>query len=297
MTPERRLGGAATAGGSTAWRLDRRPALGPALAAAAAVVLVAAVVHAGSLLLVRHRGALTGAERLKAENEARTSLIQIIGGVALVGGFTFSVRTFALTRQTQRTDRFTKALDQIGNKDSEAVRVGGIYSLWLLAEEADYFWPLTEEVLAALVRAAALPGSPLRSDVQAALTVIGRRPAREPGFRGTPVDLREVDLSKADLTGANLERVRFDGACLEHAKLVDARLVRARLVGAKLAHADLKSADLTNASLVRATLRRAEMYGAILDGADLTDCDLAGATNLTADQLASARGRPAVAPE
>jgi hypothetical protein len=48
------------------------------------------------------------------ENEARKTLAQIIGGVLLLAGLYSSVRTFDLQREGQVTDRFTKAIDQLG---------------------------------------------------------------------------------------------------------------------------------------------------------------------------------------
>ena len=270
--------------------------VGVALTVALAAGVVAIGVHLGAGLLVHHRGQMTAAERLKAENDARTSLVQLIAGIGLVGGLIFTVRTFGLTKHTQHTDRFSKALDQIGNKDSEAVRVGGTYALWLLADEADEFWAPVEEVLSAVVRMRAAPRAPLAGDTQAALTILGRRPKRDDGHRSTPVDLRGVDIQRADLTNANLERVRLDGAILDHARLIDASMVRARLTGGHLNFADLKSADLTNATLTGAMFREAEMFETILAGAEITDCDFTDAKNLTAEQLALAEGIPAALP-
>jgi hypothetical protein len=48
------------------------------------------------------------------ENEARKTLAQIIGGVLLLAGLYSSVRTLDLQREGQVTDRFTKAIDQLG---------------------------------------------------------------------------------------------------------------------------------------------------------------------------------------
>ena len=262
-----------TTDATSGWRL----VTGTVLAVLVGFVTLGAAIHAGATLHVRHRGDLSVADRLNATNAARVSLIQLLGGIGLVGGLVFTVRTYALTRHTQRSDRFTKAVQQIGDPESETTRAAGVYTLWLLAREARAYWPAAEQVLAAAIRERATPGGPVRSDVQAALTVLGQRPLRPSGERGKPLDLRGVDLTGADLAAANLERARLDGACLRMANLVDARLQLASLRRARLDGARLSSADLSSADLVGASLRDAVLYQTQLRDADLEGCDLTGA--------------------
>ena len=81
------------------------------LAVALAVVLVLWLVPkwqaAGSLGI--------GIEnRFDRENEARKTLAQIVAGVFVLAGLYSSVNTFDLQQQGQITDRFTKAIDQLG---------------------------------------------------------------------------------------------------------------------------------------------------------------------------------------
>ncbi|MGP9022806.1 pentapeptide repeat-containing protein [Streptomyces sp. BR1] len=65
-------------------------------------------------------------------------------------------------------------------------------------------------------------GPPAPQDhVQAAITVLGRRPVRTEPFR---IDLRDTDLRGLDLQGARLERARLAGARLDEADLSHARL-------------------------------------------------------------------------
>lgn len=69
--------------------------------------------------------ATTFDERLKNEREARESLARILSGIALVAGLLITVnesqvtrsstsRNFALVERGQVTDRFTRAVEQIG---------------------------------------------------------------------------------------------------------------------------------------------------------------------------------------
>ena len=137
------------------------------------------------------------------------------------------------------------------------IRLGGIYALERIARDSDKdHWPIME-VLTAYVRdnapwlpeeAQPLPdgqalvlqspemhthasstaeGPALRStptDIQAILTVIGRRtrsPNREGEYR---LDLHNTDLRSADLDGAHLEGADLFRAHLEGANLFQAHL-------------------------------------------------------------------------
>ena len=65
--------------------------------------------------------------------------------------FTLSRRTFELTEQGQVTDRYTKAIEQLGS-DKLAVRIGGIYALERIARDSARDHPAVMEVLTAFIR-------------------------------------------------------------------------------------------------------------------------------------------------
>lgn len=78
---------------------------------------------------------MTAAELLKATNDVRTTLVQALGGLALLGGLFFTARTFGLGAKNlglaveeQLTNRYTNAVEQLGS-DKLDVRLGGIYAL------------------------------------------------------------------------------------------------------------------------------------------------------------------------
>jgi hypothetical protein len=170
-----------------------------------------------------------------------------------------------LDRAGQISERFARAVEQIGapGQDKLDVRLGGLYSLERIMRDSDEDQPAVMEVLAAFVRGHAprKPGAPAApsatpgatppapqvsppvsppADVQAALTILGRR---DPGHdRGTYLDLQRVDLRGADLRGAHLR-------------------------GAYLGDADLRGADLRGADLRGTDLggtRSANLQGARL---------------------------------
>ena len=140
------------------------------------------------------------------------------------------------------TDRYSKAIEQLGSEHL-GVRVGAIYALERFMIDSPRDHPTTVEVLAAFLRESTrLPDSddrdldpeppaddlkafltaPGPADLQAALTVLGRRPSghevrgrlnlRSTFLRGA--DLADADLRGADLTSANLHRADLRGADL-----------------------------------------------------------------------------------
>ncbi|MFI1767505.1 pentapeptide repeat-containing protein [Streptomyces sp. NPDC020800] len=181
-----------------------------------------------------------------------------------------------LTREGQVTERYIEAIKLLSS-DSVTQRLGGIYSLErIMRDSAKDHWTVVE-VLAAFIRQRAAgksEGQPA-DDVQAALTVLGRRdPQSETRDR---IDLTYVDLSFFDLTSAGLPMVNFYGADLSKAVLPEANLKGALLYDTCLREAIMVNVDLGGALLLGADLRGAILFGARLTGADLRDTDLRGA--------------------
>ncbi len=178
-----------------------------------------------------------------------------------------------------------EALALLGARQPE-VRVGAIYALERAATRSADDHPVVMSVLAAFVREHSHPAQP---DVQAALTVIGRRASdrdREP-VDLTGADLARLRLPGADLAGARLARARFRAADLHGAALGGADLTGADLAFADLTGADLAGADLTAADLTGARLAGAYLVGATLTRATLAGADLAGALFLHSDARAA----------
>ena len=286
------------ASGAGWWQSIPRWALWLIIVIPLAAVIVYLLIWYGPDVLARHDiGAVTGPLRTlrlqQARDAARGRLLTLGAGLFAAGALIFTAQNYRLARQTlnvteqgQVTDRYTKAIEQLGSYNKLDVRIGGIYALERVAHDSARDHPTVMEVLAAFIRAHSrepwpVPesdGSPVprgsfpRPDVQAALTVIGRR--------NVMFDQQRIDLSAAVLPGAllfsaNLTRLRLVGA-----DLTGANLQGANLTDASLQDAGLQDADLTRADLTRADLTRADLTGASLGGADLTGADLRG-TNLT----------------
>jgi hypothetical protein len=293
-----------------AWAALWRTGLLPVAAAAAGVLGVLWVVLVAAPPWFVHDRSLEG---LKAQNEVRTTLLQGLGGVVLLVGAYFTYRQLTNSRaqlqvaqQGQITERFTRAIDQLGHAQLD-VRLGGIYALERIARDSPADRATIGEVLTAFVRSHApwppsLPGqyvtaAPIAdvpelqvraADVQACLTVLGRG-----GFasgiesRDDRLDLHAVDLRHANLRGAHLDGANLRGAHLENADLVGVHLDGADLRDAHLEGADLSDAHLEGASfygthlegagLYDTHLEKASFYGAHLEGAYLPDTHLEGA--------------------
>ncbi|TLY24243.1 MAG: pentapeptide repeat-containing protein [Nitrospirae bacterium] len=232
-------------------------------------------------------------------------LALVLGTAVLLAGFYFTLDKLRVTVERHMTDRFTQAIDQLGN-DKLEIRLGGIYALERMAatSEKDH-WKIME-VLTAYVREHApwkedqkvgeeQLAPRLTADVQAILTVLGRRSRAYQNGEHQRLDLRETDLRRADLSGAHLEGAILSGVHLEGANLISVHLAQAIL-----RRADLKNANLTEAHLDKAFLGQAHLEGAIfkqahlegayligahLEGADLLGADFTDAFGLTWDQI------------
>jgi hypothetical protein len=251
-------------------------------------------------------GHVTGPLRMlrlqDARDAARGRLLTLGAGLFAVGALVYTARNFTLSREGQVTDRYTKAIEQLGS-DKLDVRIGGVYALERIARDSARDHPAVMEVLTAFVREhsreqwpphEADPDTPpreTRPDVQAAVTVVGRRNARDDRapVRLSGANLTGADLDDADLTGhADLARVNLTGATLLNADLTAANLGYANLTDAYLGFADLTDAYLNQADLTDAILFHANLTGANLDGAKLTGASLDSA-NLTRANLTGAR--------
>jgi uncharacterized protein YjbI with pentapeptide repeats len=242
-------------------------------------------------------GSAKGSQLQTARDAAQGRLLTLGAGLFAAGALIFTARNYTLSREGQVTDRYTKAIEQLGSENLD-VRTGGIYSLERVARDSARDQATVMEVLAAFVREqsherwpsvddqsrADVPPRMTRPDVQAAVAVIGRR---DPKNDRQAVNLNSANLAGADLTDAELADAKIDGADLTQANLADANLTRAQLNDANLISAKLLGANLTGAQLNGANLTGAQLNGANLTSARLTHADLTSA-DLTSARLADA---------
>jgi uncharacterized protein YjbI with pentapeptide repeats len=136
-------------------------------------------------------------------------------------------------------------------------------------------------------------------DVQASLTVIGRRNIEN----DNESEEKRLDLSKTNLNNTELYRANLDNADLIGGKLNGAGLIKAKLNnallygtefnqallnyaelnGAKLNGAELNDAKMRATKLKKAELNTAKLYKAFLQEADFTDAYLTATILIEAD--------------
>jgi hypothetical protein len=220
-----------------------------------------------------------------------------------------SEENLRLAREGQITERFTRAIDQLGATDEAnnkklEIRLGGIYALKRIAGDSlamedspgrDYITVM--EVLTAYVRenTTQAPGTsegsstvastsnepPAQADERAeqAASPEPRRPTADIQAilhvlsrtqPRVPVEYRTIlDLHEANLQGAPLQGAFLEGTILRGANLRGAKLGLVNLREADLERADLRGADLRGADLQEAILVGANFQQAFLQEAFL----------------------------
>lgn len=209
-----------------------------------------------------------------------------------------------LVEQRLLTDRFSKAVEQLGN-GTETVRIGGIYALEGLTKDSPkYQWTIMEILTSFIRRNSPLPLkinklskderqkslkklSDVTIDVQAALTVIRRRDPKQDKFEQDSA-LTSLDLSFSNLGGANLSNTNLKKANLFGANLARADLSNTNLEGANLFGANLEMADLRGANLRSAELKEANFTITNIKKANFTGDSFGKVKNLTPKQVKSA---------
>jgi uncharacterized protein YjbI with pentapeptide repeats len=260
------------------------------------------------------------------------ALALITAGVAGAVGIFFTWRgqriteesletTRNLTSEGQITERFTHAIDHLGDTDDDGqprleVRLGGIYALERIARdspERDY--TTVVDILTAYVRknAARRPKDSSRST---SVRDVAHKPKPEAEDIPTPVSVGpprvvlrtlsadiqaildvlmrleedrtsekgrvQLDLRNTDLGGAYLTNPHYK-ANLQGAILQAASLKEGWIQSANLQDANLQEADLRGASFMHSDLRDASLRGADLRGADFMWADLRKAALEEAD--------------
>jgi uncharacterized protein YjbI with pentapeptide repeats len=257
-------------------------------------------------------------EKAIIENQYRATSIQLVttigqifGSFALLIGLIFAWGNLTTAREGQITERFTRAVDQLGNQSQE-VRLGGIHALGRISKESKKDYLPIMMILADYVRInssvysylendspkngsismdilaneiAKNENSEVRtvsSDIQAALRVIGESKSCFKSENGKRLNLQDTFLKKADLSFFNLEGVFMSRANLENAILGKTHLEEAFLNGTNLKFAYLGRAELKGANLVQADLSRADLTSVHLEGSILKKAILRYATFLNA---------------
>ncbi|WP_155397836.1 pentapeptide repeat-containing protein [Methanosarcina mazei] len=243
-------------------------------------------------------------EKATIENLYRTTSIQfvtiiaqILGSLAILIGLVFAWGNLNIAKEGQITERFTRAVDQLGNPAQE-IRLGGIHALGRISKEskkdystimvllADYvrinsnvynhlennypkYGSLSMDILANEITTSGILDEVVSTDIQIALKIIGERKSFFDNKKDKSLNLKETFLRGAELSDLHLEGTILSWANLERAILIRTHLDNAYLKGTNLKFAYLHSAELKGANLEKVDLSGADLTLAHLEGANL----------------------------
>lgn len=256
-----------------------------------------------------HKSLEVALASLKSDQETAQKNIEI-SLATLDSNIKNAQKSLEAAQESQITERFTKAVDQLGATDKDGnpaieIRLGGIYALERISKESEKdYWSIME-ILTAYVRKNSsveivgrnkkvMPISTgiqanddtksevsevgeIPLDIQAILTVIGERKYSCYTGEIKRLDLHETRLCKADFSKTHFEKVNFREANLQDADFRWANLEGANLEGADLCRANLFKAYLHKANLKWAKLDNTTLVTAVLTDANLQEANLKGA--------------------
>lgn len=291
------------------------------------IVAVAAIVMAGVVLwlvptLLIDPLNLVGMTRADAENNIRTALIGFLVAIGAAGSLIYTARTYSLSRESQVTDRFTKAIEQLGHA-SLGVRLGGLYALSRIARDSSRDAPAVVSVMCQYARAESrrpttplqqltgslkqrrslrqLPqsidpasgifGMDIRADILEAVSEAALLSQKLPPLS---LQLTGIRLDGAHLGGMIAYEAALDGSSMRQAVLSGADLRQSwirysQLQGSWFVEAKLQGAVFSYSRLEGADFRWSHLEGAMFYGASLTDANFDGAYLAGAD-LRGAKG-------
>jgi Pentapeptide repeats (8 copies) len=219
----------------------------------------------------------TATEIANLQNEMRKTILQVEGGLFAILALYLTYRRVKVAEQRHITDRFTRAIEQLGvktvkGKPNVEVRLGAIYALERIAKDSPRdHWTIMEVFTAYVRQNAPAPTQPPTDEenetaiakgpameIQAILTVLGRRRrghGREQ--KGKLLDLRDSDLRGAYFGKAHFEKAHFgrshiEGAIFQRAYVKKARFYKANLEGAYFVGAHVAGADFHEAHVAKA---------------------------------------------
>lgn len=283
------------------------------LLAAAGVAVVVLVLLYWPKKQVAHLKSIEPEKFFEAENEARRTLVQLVGGVFVLIGLFFTWMNLHQTQastdaslnlaaKAQITQQLGSAIEQLGKTEGDGksgdgvrrknlpARLGGILTLEIIAHENfDHHWQIME-ILSAYIRQnapainksstkdQAVEGTSLEPDIDAAVTVIRRRNFLDKETDSQVFDLSEVRLPRVSfvqsvLTAADFSQSQLDGANFS----AMTNLERANFRQAFLESAVFDTAILRAADFFKAHLKGASFAGSKAEDAVFIDADLTGA--------------------
>ena len=202
-----------------------------------------------------------------------------------------TIEQIKIAAQSQITDRFTRAVEQLGKSKDDLLflRIGAIQALERIGNDSLDDLPAIIRLLARFARETSIANynkgvkhhpaqiadtSPDVAEAVASLTRLNDNHFEFLRDWEISIDLLGSYFPKLYLPDYNLSGFQLIDCYLGNAALWDANLRGAILIGANLNNAFLQNADLSNAFLQNADLNSATLRGADFSGADIEDINL-----------------------
>jgi hypothetical protein len=166
----------------------------------------------------RPSSGMTAAQHLSAVNDARTALAALLVAVGAIGSLLFTGRSYRLNREGHVTDRYTKAVGQLGDASSP-VRIGGVYALERIAKDSVRDRTTIIYVLGAFVKERSRVPREREDDPPGDVIAGIRVTARLLAISSARLNLRDADLRNVDMSNLPMDQLMLEGADLRGAML------------------------------------------------------------------------------
>jgi hypothetical protein len=216
-------------------------------------------------------------------------IVAMIGAPFVVWRAVVAQKQVNVAEQGQITDRISKAVEGLGTektvknageettKPNLEVRIGAIYALERIAQDSLRDHIQVMEILCAYIRENApcdeiapkvIPEmrAITRSDIQTAITVLGRRTSAGKGIeaqRRFRLNLRNVDLSGASFENGDFTATDFRASKLEGSIFNFSTIKGCKMQSANLRYASFQDADLTGSRLDHAIIEPSHKFDSI----------------------------------
>ena len=226
----------------------------------------------------------------------------LVGGGFLILQLRISDRRATALEKGNITERFNNAIEHLTHS-SEAIRIGGIHTLYHIAEEASEYKDAVFGILTSHLHDTlnspkyAMQIRVIRDEdgvekidmpTNEVMTILHAFfPALPEGGPMPSLLFGRVNLSELDLRGVLLGGRRMDNVIAEGANLSSASLSYSHLADAHFSYANLAGAYLVQANLEWSFIMGANLKGAVMGGANLTGAALHG-SDLTLTNLSRA---------
>lgn len=253
---------------------------------------------------------LHGEKLLKQKNEVVKFVLQFIGGGALLYGLYLNHKRLQnLEKQTETTEkghyteRFTKAIEQLGS-ENDAIVLGGIYALANLAKDkAETYYTTVYDTLCAYVRNRLGISSKDSLDTNSLVFFVTRKDVtnKEVYFKNLPIPIQTIfnilddrknqvdndkydkkftpDFTNTNFASFDLAKTNFDKARLNQTNLKHTNLTRVSFNKSILIETDFEGANLENVifkdlHLIDSNLKDVNLQGALLEDVRINSSNL-----------------------